>query len=189
MSERHVQTVNDAPQKARQARTDPDLALQCLRTIPLSSSIPSPLQILTGRKARSNMPIKLNSLPNSIREELQDRQNVQKMYHNRHAKDLPVLQPGQQARVQDYQAGKRIRATVTGPSAEPRSYQLTTQQGQMLRRNRVHIRDVPQAVEATPKPPEVQLQQHPLTQQLPSQAGATTTRSGRIIKAPQKLDL
>ncbi|KAK7098352.1 uncharacterized protein [Littorina saxatilis] len=185
MSERHVQTVKDALQKASQARTDPDLALLCLRTTPLSSSIPSPLEILTGRKARSNMPIKLNSLPNSIREELQDRQNVQKMYHDRHAKDLPVLQPGQQARVQDYQTGKWIPATVTGPRAEPRSYQLATQQGQMLRRNRVHIRDVPQAVEATPKPP----QQEPLQQQLPSQAGATTTRSGRIVKAPQKLDL
>ncbi|KAK7108980.1 hypothetical protein V1264_013102 [Littorina saxatilis] len=185
MSERHVQTVKDALQKASQARTDPDLALLCLRTTPLSSSIPSPLEILTGRKARSNMPIKLNSLPNSIREELQDRQNVQKMYHDRHAKDLPVLQPGQQARVQDYQTGKWIPATVTGLRAEPRSYQLATQQGQMLRRNRVHIRDVPQAVEATPKPP----QQEPLQQQLPSQAGATTTRSGRIVKAPQKLDL
>ncbi|KAK7094506.1 hypothetical protein V1264_006061 [Littorina saxatilis] len=82
ISVRHVQTVKDALQKASKARTDPDLALLCLRTTPLSSSILSPLEILTGRKARSNMPIKLNSLPNAIRKELQYRQKVQKIYHD-----------------------------------------------------------------------------------------------------------
>ena len=187
--ERHVNTVKAALIKARQANADPDLALLCLRTTPISSSIPSPLEILTGRKVRANLPMKLSPHTNpNIRAELQERQDVQKMYHDRHANDLPALQPGQQARVQDYQTGKWIPATITEKCPEPRSYQLTTDKGQNLRRNRIHIRDIPQEVDKTPTPqPELTI-----PAPLPSTHGTTgpaRTRSGRIIKTPQRLDL
>ena len=48
---RHVLTVKAVLIKARQARTDPDLQLLYLCTAPISSNLPSPLEILTGRKA------------------------------------------------------------------------------------------------------------------------------------------
>ena len=48
---RHVLTVKAVLTKARQARTDPDLQLLYLCTAPISSNLPSPLEILTGRKA------------------------------------------------------------------------------------------------------------------------------------------
>ena len=128
----------------------------CLRTTPFPSNLPSPLVILTGRKARSNLPVKLTTseLDHRTREELQQRQDQQKIYYDRHAKDLQPLQPGQQARIQDHQTGQWVPATVTQKSDQPRSYIVTTNTGQRLRRNRIHFRDIPQvpAEDTHPEP-------------------------------------
>ena len=94
--ERHVQTVNAVLIKARQTRTDPDLVLVCLRTCPISSNFPSSLKILTGRRARFNLPAKLiiSDLDHRTHEELQQRKDEQKLYCDRHARNLQPFQPG-----------------------------------------------------------------------------------------------
>ena len=204
--ERHVQTIKAALITAKQVRTDPDLALLCLRTTPLSSNLPSPLEILTGRKARSNLPAKLTTseLDHRTREELQQRRGKQKIYYDRHAKDLQPLQPGQQARIQDHQTGQWVPATVTQKSDQPRSYIVTTNTGQRLRRNRIHFRDIPQvpAEDTHPEPAQAATapsdsnpgcqpsqQRDPEDSTPPATPGAMKTKSGRTIKAPQKLNL
>ena len=54
--ERHVRTVKDTLTKCLKAGNDPELALLCLRTTPVSANIPSPIEIMTGRKAKANLP-------------------------------------------------------------------------------------------------------------------------------------
>ena len=93
--ERHVQTIKAALTKAQQAKADPDLALLCLRTMPISSNLPSPVEILTGRKAMSNIPTKLTSPQpeDNIHQELQQCQLTKKLQYDRTARDLFPLIP------------------------------------------------------------------------------------------------
>ena len=199
--ERQIQTVKAALTKAYQARSDPDLALLCLRATPISAHLPSAMEILNGRKARSNLPEKpIKPSPNNIREELQHRQMVQKMYYDRNAKDLPDLTPGQQVRHQD-QSGKWQEATVLEKCDEPRSYLVQTPRGQELRRNRVQLRDVPQPpVLATTPAGNAKTAANTMPAANANPTASTkaptqdklrqnTTRSGRLVKPPKKLDL
>jgi len=185
--ERQIQTIKSTLTKALQTRSDPDLALLCLRTTPISPTISSPMEILTGRKARSNLPTKTHIKDDSTREELIERQATQKKYHDRQAKDLPDLHLGQPVRVQD-QAGKWREAKITQKCPEPRSYVLSTPTGQELRRNRTHIRSVPQRHEPTPQQQPIDTAQaEPMPQPtLTDQTPFYTTRSGRVIKPPER---
>ena len=51
--ERQVQTVKKTILKCRETREDIDLALLTLQTMPLSSNIPSPAELLNGRTLKS----------------------------------------------------------------------------------------------------------------------------------------
>ena len=74
--------------------------------------------------------------PKVVRSELQEGKQ-QKLYYDKHAKDLTTLQPGQTIRVQ---IGKQWKpAVVTSASSEPRSYNVKTPDGRNYRRNRRHI--------------------------------------------------
>ena len=143
--ERQVQTVKLALTKAKQDGKDPDLALLCIRTTPLSPKIPSPLELLTGRKPRANLPSKCTQSHSDdmVRHLLQDRQSSQKEYHDKKAKDLPPLQPGQLVRFQDHPSSTWKEGVIQEKCQEPRSYTLETPTGKTFRRNRVHIRSIP----------------------------------------------
>ena len=78
--------------------------------------------------------------PYPWRTETQHRQDMQKMYDDRTAHDLPPLVPGQDVRIFDYQTGKWKPVTITSRCAEPRSYILQLPGGSSKRRNRVQIR-------------------------------------------------
>ena len=205
---RHVQTVKEALTKAQQTKADPDLALLCLRTMPFSSSLPSPTEILTGRKAVSTIPTKPTSPQpeDNICQELQQRQLTQKLQYERTARDLSPLIPGQQIRHQDH-TGKWRQGEILQQCEEPRSYIICTPQGQELRRNWVQLWDTPQdspaIQEPAPVPPAAAtpnnktpvVQQHKSTQAKPAaakEANANTpyiTRSGRAIHPPAKFDI
>lgn len=144
--ERQVQTVKQALIKAKQDGSDPDLTLLCLRTTPVSPKIPSPSELITGRKPRGNLPTRHTGNPTDdlIRERLQHRQDNQKSYHDTKAKDLPQLTPGQHVRFQDQPSSKWKEAVVKEKCQEPRSYLIETPTGRIMRRNRVNIRNSPQ---------------------------------------------
>ena len=55
-SDCHVQTIKAALTKAQQAKADPDLALLCLCTMPISSNLLSPMEILTGKRPHQTSP-------------------------------------------------------------------------------------------------------------------------------------
>ena len=137
-AERMVQTVKHLFTKARESGQDPHMAMLCLRTTPIDHQLPSPSEILNGRKYRSNMPITGKS-PTSYTGHLQQRQNLHKAFHNRRMKDLPPLQAQQQVRVQDPHNHQWVPDEVTEVLKQPRSYKVKTTAG-TYRRNRQHLR-------------------------------------------------
>jgi hypothetical protein len=115
----------------------------------LNQQLPSPGELLAGRKLRGNIPVKQtqqNRDADHIREQFEKRQGTQKAYHDRVASDLPPLMPGQSVTVQDYQTNRWQPATIVSKCVEPRSYIIASPNGNQLRRNRIHIRDVPDPV-------------------------------------------
>ena len=71
---------------------DPQLALLCLRTTPIDSSLTSPAELLQGRKFRNNLPMKVYHSPhlNEVYKKLQQRQERRKeVFDARGVRDLP----------------------------------------------------------------------------------------------------
>ena len=157
-------------------------------TTPINHNIPSPAELLNNRLVRSNLIAKVStprfSNTDHIREELKHRQDVQKIYHDRTAHDLPPLVPGQDVRTLDNQTGKWKPATIRSRCEEPRSYIIQLPDGSTKRRNRVQIR----AAE-TSKHKRVhfndQTQTTSHTKEI-KQPTCNTTRSGREIHRPNR---
>ena len=146
--ERQIKTVKGIIKKARDANENEMLALLRWRTTPIDSTIQSPAEIMFQRKVKDTLPSKAtNSIPNAdeIKERMLSKQNIQKIYHDQKARLLPTLYPGMVATHRDVQTGKWSPATVLHKAHAPRSYIVQTSSGQVLRRNRKHIREVPQS--------------------------------------------
>ena len=123
--ERQIQTIKRALIKAKQAGRDPNLTMLCLQTTPINHNLPTPAKLLNNCILRSNLIAKVStprfSNTDHICEELKHRQDMQKMYHERIAHDLPLLVPGQDGCILDNQTAKWKPATITSRCAEPRS--------------------------------------------------------------------
>ena len=141
--ERQIQTVKHVMKKARQSGQDLDLALLCLRTTQIDSKLPSPAELLNGRKTQPTlltMIVDTRQDHDEMREGLQERENKMTYQHDQHARDLPPLHSGQAVRFRD-QDGRWKPATVLNKTRNPRSYILATPSTSTIRRNRNHIRD------------------------------------------------
>ena len=115
--------------------------IQEYRITPLSSTIPSPAEILFGRQFRSNLSILPSQLTNSrtayICEEIAKKEN------KLHEKPTPVadLVPGQPIWHQDPLTKKWLPGTVQEKLQEPHSYSITSQDTTaMYRRNSNHLK-------------------------------------------------
>jgi transposase InsO family protein len=140
--ERFVQTVKNILKKARDAKTDPYMSLLCLNTTPISNNIPSPSELLTGRRFKSNLPGKQGEMNHDVITALQDRQNVQKQYYDRSTRDLKPLLSEQPIRMYDNNSKTWQPAVLVQPDHNPRSYTVQTPDGATYRRNRRHLRPV-----------------------------------------------
>jgi transposase InsO family protein len=145
--ERSVQTVKNTMKKAKLDNVDRDLALLCLRTTPISNQIGSPMELLSKRKAKANLPVILRNEcedKDHVNDALESRQESQKFYYDaKSGKELPSLCTGQKVRFQHHVTGHWIPAKIAEKCAEPRSYILETPNGSRLRRNRKHLRELP----------------------------------------------
>ena len=146
--ERQVQTIKQLLKKSIRSGSDFELALLHWRATPINSKIPSPAQLLLGRRVKSTIISKVeNSLSDKeeIRNQLIQRQQAQKMYFDRHAlkQDLPPLYRGQHVRLQHPTSGSWEPATIQSTTDDPRSYIVHQANGQVVRRNRQHIRETP----------------------------------------------
>ena len=147
--ERQIQTIKHVIKKTKQAGEDIEMGLLSLRATPVDNKLPSPAELLFQRRVRSNLPCHIqnkNSNRDQVYEQLQQRQNNQKFYHDRSAKDLPLLRQGAQVTIQDPATGKWNPSIVKDRCHEPRSYQIENENGNVVRRNRQHIRSTEQTI-------------------------------------------
>ena len=120
-----MKSVKAALVKAKTTHRDPDMALLCLRTTPIDHKLPSPAELLLGRAIQDNLPRKIprDTLNEAVALRLEERQELQKFYHDRSARQLPALTPGQRVSIQDQSTLKWKPAEVKEKLAGvPRSY-------------------------------------------------------------------
>jgi transposase InsO family protein len=143
LAERYVQTAKNLLKKAKQAGTDPYLALLAYRNTPVNEKLGSPTQRLFGRRTKTTLPTSTTLLepkiiePKIVKETLHKNKEKQKQYFDHHTKELSVLQLGDNVR---YETNTGLKAAVViEKRKEPRSYMIRTSNGFVLRRNRKHL--------------------------------------------------
>ena len=213
-----VKTVKTIIKKCKESNTDPYMGLLELRNTPLQGVDRSPAQLLMSRRLRSALPVSkalLNPETQNtkvIRAKLLENQAMQKKAFDKTAqRELPELVPGMEVRAQIHNKTWEP-AVVTNKSSQPRSYLIITPDGKRFRRNRSHLRqskEPPQVfqrkqsvknVQNPPVPSESPVQSDPCVESPTTSAPAPTfvqpivpipvsTRLGRVVKKPDKLNL
>ena len=121
------------------------MALLSLRTTPLDNHLPSPAEILYGRKISTRIPTLLNTnnpKDYQIRNQMNINSKKQQQYYNRNTKDLPELTVGSKVLVLQ-ENDTQLPATVINKCTEPRNYIVEMlDDGKLLRRNRRHLREI-----------------------------------------------
>lgn len=187
-AERAVGTVKSLWKKG----TDQSEALLAYRATPLEHGY-SPAQLLMGRHLRTTVPQPEKSLvprwPNLEEFKRADRQGRLKQearFNRRHlARPLPFLSQGQEVWI----TTDNIPGAVLRQAETPRSVLVQTDRG-VFRRNRFHLRAVgnPPETPPVPDPGPLQADTQPGPQQTDTQS-VTTTRSGRVSRPPDRLDV
>ncbi|CAB4043253.1 Hypothetical predicted protein, partial [Paramuricea clavata] len=146
-AENAVQAVKRLMKKAKKDNADVYLAVLDYRNTPTQGSESSPAQRLMSRRTKTLLPTTAKLLAPRVVEnhhqEIVKGQERQAKYYNRGAKDLPRLKKEDKVRIQDHGQGLKkspsVKATVKA-EVGIRSYEVETQDGQVLRRNRSHLR-------------------------------------------------
>ena len=207
-AERAVQTA-----KKILKQEDPVMALMSYRSTPCSTTGFSPAELLMGRKIRTTLPtLEKNLLPKwpsrtAVKERDGREKAKQAHYFNRRhgARPLPALQPGDVVFSKlDHEKSWSLPAVISSESTTPRSFVIRTQHGAELRRNRRHLQPgpVPQPIQAahrdvtgTDKHSDgaTMSETVPVSQSVATPTtplpGQTVTRSGRVCKQIDRLDL
>ena len=109
------------------------------RTTPISSTLPSPLEMLTGRRPHSTLP----QLPSSIGKNMETsriREELLRRQPNTSTGAHMDLDPGQPVFVKEVSGNIWKTATVDQPAAEPDSYWVRFPDSSILRRTRSMIK-------------------------------------------------
>ena len=172
------------------AREEGKTLFQCLmvyHNTPLSNSLPSTMQILTRRSARSSLPMshaarKQNSL---------DCEDLRIHCKNEHF-PLHDLLLNQVVMYQDPANKRWYLATITKLCQEPRSYIITTKQGVQYRKTQAHLKSY-QPQENTSENDLLVHNNHKQAvksaKYKQSYANLAQSRTKRDIKPPKRLDL
>ena len=145
-AESAVKAAKRILKKTAKTGEDPYLAILNVRNTPQQGIGVSPAQRLMGRRTKTLLPTAatlLNADPakSEIADKLKFQQTKQKFYYDRTAKPLKPLLEGDTVRAKPYQINEKSweKATVT-KRLDDRSYEIETDSGTTLRRNRVHLR-------------------------------------------------
>ena len=115
--------------KCKRNGEDVHLALLAIRSTPRKSQLYSPGEILMKRKLRTNLPsLQKASSPNAKFTRNNAKQNYDGI-------ELPKLRIGDTVRIYDHKSWSR-QGTVIQKHNSPRSYNVRTNKGTVIRRNR-----------------------------------------------------
>ena len=128
--------------KCHETALDPHLALLSYCATPISAHLPSPTELLSGRKFKTILTCHQVPTHNNTRETLLQMKQSSAENHNQHAKSLPPLNTGQNFRIRNPITHVWERATVASKAPHPRSYIVKTPTGH-LHCNRQDICIVP----------------------------------------------
>ena len=151
--ERHIQTVKKCMKKCEVSGYDFDLALLVLRSTPLGSDLPSPAELLQGRRFRTTLPTYVPNPPTSeqVQRKLQGRQASAARQYNKSATEKSDLTEGQHVRLLNKATRRWEPAVVCGQADTPRSYYVQRLAGGApLKRNRIHLRETRETFENVP---------------------------------------
>ena len=146
--ENAIKTAESLLEKTTKSQRDPFLSLLDWRNTQTESLNSSPAQQLFGRQTKTLLPTSNHLLKPKIPKEVEDKLTLKKakqaMYYDRGTKELEELLPGDLVRIQLEQSKLRkikdwTLARVEG-KVDIRSYQVRTEDGQVYRRNRRHLR-------------------------------------------------
>ena len=195
-------------------RSDIQMALLVLKATHIDNHFPSPAELLYGRRVVSNLPVAISNASGSrcaICARLDEQLASAKEHHDaRGVTDLRVLSRGQIVRTRHPDTHRWEPARIVNPCQQPRSYGVESTRGRILRRNRrdiletteqhllLHADDDDPRCDENPKRSEKSVShssvderdpQTPQRQTTVCYMEPTRTRSGRIIRAPPRLDL
>lgn len=133
-AEKGVHIIKQILKKATDSKSDPYLALLSYRAAPLECGL-SPAELLMNRRLRTTLPCYTDIKPNTgIQKKLENMKWKQKQRFDKSTKPLSPLAKDDVVRIQDQDAWNR-KATVL-QEVGPRSYEVKTEEGHVLRRNR-----------------------------------------------------
>ena len=134
-------------QKASESRSDPFLALLDRRNTPSEMLDTSPAQRIFGRRTKTLLPTSNHLLkrktPKDMHKKKKKKSSKQTKYYNRSVKELPELIPGDIVQVQPLKSMDRYKQWARAEvdtKVDIRSYQVRTEDGRVLRRNRRHLK-------------------------------------------------
>ena len=204
MAESAVKALKSIVKKSR-SLSDVYKALLAYRTTPLDHGI-APATVMMGRNIRTTLPVHPSKLTSEEHAQFTETRRLQhekqKMYFDKQGKKpLTDLQTGEQVRMLDTKSGTWLtKATITGTHS-PRSYFVQASDGATYRRNREHLRPIPQPMEPEPQleiPPSPRHDETasseaspvpPVNNSSPESVPVMTTprRSARVRKVPERL--
>ena len=186
--ERNVQTVKKLMKKAIESGEDPYIALMNFRATPKADK-KSPAELLMGRIIRTLLPTlhqkkqepQLTLLDNKVKER-----------YDRSAKKLTPLDAGDYIRYRH--RGSWEPAKVLDRAETPRSYNILTGKGTIVRRNRQHLLQTGETFHDLTPPKEIPEEPTPsatMTKKASNREAevtseSTKTRSGRLVKRPAR---
>ncbi|KAI3368430.1 hypothetical protein L3Q82_025389, partial [Scortum barcoo] len=140
-AERTVQTVKNMLKKAQRSNGDPYIALLEYRNTPIEGVGFSPAQLLMGCRLKSKLPTSTTLLTPEGKAEVHEKQKYkqlkQKSYYDRHTRQLPDLQTGENVRIQKGDIWQP--AVGVDKHRQPRSFIVRTTDGNFYRRSRKHL--------------------------------------------------
>lgn len=134
-AERGVGIVKTLLNKCKEGNGDPYMALLAYRVAPMESGY-SPAEILMGRKLNCGLP---SYVVKKYKYKVQDQGEVlQNKFssYDKNSRDLPPLQEKDRVRVQDAHTRRWSDRAQVLKQVAPRSYEIETESGRVLRRNR-----------------------------------------------------
>ena len=110
------------------------------RTTPISSTLPSPLEMLTGRRPCSSLPQLPSSIGHNMDTSRIHQELLRRQPNNTTSSGAMDLEPGQPVFVKEVNGNVWRTATVDQPAAEPDSYWVRFPDNSILRRTRSMIK-------------------------------------------------